>query len=158
MKFEKHPDVRRYEDSIILAVETRTGRIVMGISMEGNTLTVTLDQAPTASEQSAVDDILAATERYPDTVNGATVTYALQAVDPDNPDLPDRHLTFDERIKQLVGDVGDLGKNVGAVAPADVTPDTTGHVVDVQLPASASETAKQRTQEAMLAFGRVKQS
>lgn len=154
MKFETHPDVKRYEDSVELAVQSRTNRSVEDITTEGAHLTLTLDQEPTVSEKNEVDDILAATERYPETVDGPTLTYQLQEIDPDDPDLPDRHKTLDQRISENVGDEGMLGRNVGGVPPKDVQTDATGKSVDVQLPESASETAKQRLQNAMLAFGK----
>ena len=155
MRFERHSEVQRYEDSVILAVQERTDRNVSDIKMENPHLTVTLDQTPTTGELDILDDILEATERYRTGTSGSAVTYELQQVDPDDPDLPDTHMTFDQRIKEIVGDQGELGKNVGDVPPADVTPDTTGRTVDVQLPDSASETAKDRVQQAMLAFGRI---
>jgi hypothetical protein len=154
VKFDNHPDVRTYEDSVILAVEARTDRSVTGISMKGRTLTVTLDQTPTTGELDTLDDILAATERYRTDASGSAATYELQKVDPDDPNLPDTHMTFDQRISELVGDAGKLGKNKGGVDPPNVTPDTAGRAVDVQLPDSASETAKQRVESAMLAFGK----
>lgn len=157
MQFDTHTDVRSYEDSIVLAVEKRTNRVVEDVTLEGRLADVTLDQAPTDSELAEVDDVLEATERYRQAVNGATVTYELQPVDPSDANLPDAHMTLDQRISQLVGDVGDLGKNVGGVAPSDVTARVAGKPIEVSLPAGASQEAEDRVRTAMLAFGKVEQ-
>lgn len=154
MKFER-ADVERYEDSVTLAIESRSTLGVTGISTSERQMTISLDATPSSSQLNEIDDILAATERYRATTNGSDVTYELQDTDPTDSTIPDTHMAYEERISQIIGDEGSLGKNVGGVAPADVSPTINGSEITVSLPDGATTEAKDRTREAMLAFGRV---
>ncbi len=162
-KFTRHDEVESYEDAVAFGIESRTALSVVGVRWENandrNELEVSLSETPTSEQLAEIDDVLAATERTRVSTDGSSLLYVRddQSIQRNDGSGGYRHRTYDERISELVGDKGQLGRNEGGVSPSDVGVNAGGRTEVVSLPDGASDTAKQRVEDAMAAFGRVKQ-
>lgn len=156
-QYRSHPQVKYYEDTVALAIETRTERTVQSISWVQYTFEITLDSAPDSDTLDEIDDIMAVTERSRTDVSDAVVTYEGQPVDPADPTLPDDTLSLGERICQTAGDSGSQGRSTGGVPPEAVNPQTParGATLTVELPDGASDDAIRRLDSVMLALGKI---
>jgi hypothetical protein len=142
--------VKRYEHSVILAVNNRTETTVTDISMIDRTLTLTLDSEPTQDDVNEIDDILAVTERYRESKNGNELTYKLREFTEQNPAD-----TLEARLMKAVSSDKSRGSQRSSVAYENMNANAISKGVKLSLPQSATADDVSRADNVALALGKV---